>query len=166
MGINEIVKESLRLKSVSDDMEEDWGELITIDDATLLDYPTIDALAAHINAQFKPSTGKSARADLDDKEQWRHSLSRELKIVYHGNVKMATMFMTQDINSYEDANGRTALYVAVASGKTEMVAWLLEKGADKNAQTNTGISVMEMVEAVDLEEIAIQFGHASQQFRG
>jgi ankyrin repeat protein len=39
-----------------------------------------------------------------------------------------------------NALGKTPLHMAVTSGSTKMVAWLIEHGADVNTQDNTGLT--------------------------
>ena len=155
-GIKDMVSESLALQGLANEINSDWGSLMTIDDALLLEYPTIDSLAVHLN-QYYQAQSVTAVFDFAAKEIWQKSLSRVLKCVWYGQLTAAEKYLTQAADSYRDAEGRTALYVAVANQQVDMVAWLLSKGADVHANTVAGISVMNMVDVVNNPEITVKF---------
>ncbi len=58
------------------------------------------------------------------------------------DVKHVAELVARDPSLIKARNslGKTPLHMAVTSGSTEMVAWLVEHGADINAKDNTGLT--------------------------
>ncbi|MCA9094077.1 MAG: ankyrin repeat domain-containing protein [Planctomycetaceae bacterium] len=87
-----------------------------------------------------------------------HQLDSVSDFLSYGFTEEAIRMMTADpkLISARDQHSRTPLHVAVSSGQKEMVAWLLDHGADVNAIAENRLTPLHVANDVKVVELILR----------
>jgi hypothetical protein len=104
-----------------------------------------DAPAAETPTEASP---RSADNSIRQTPALLHSAAQS------GNLVQATALLDKGVSvNSRDAQGRTALMLAISQGQLEVVRLLLQRGADPNAADNAGKTPLQQATAQDLKDI-------------